>query len=182
MSIQRPAVFLERDTILVQPAAARDSVPAALLRRQAGKLVTGLRALGYQVIGLAHDPGMGPAEAHRRQQALDQALAVSAAGGLDAFYACRHRATDDAPPSCSCCPPGTGLLLKAAAERRLDVRRSFLLAQAPAWFVAGRRAGVRSISVGGEVVPGQADHWVPHHAAAAGWIERSRASGLPAEA
>lgn len=166
--LQRPAVFMERDGLLnevgpdaigQQPAGAPTSIEQLTLCRAAGPFVRGLQQLGYLTLVLTHQPGiarghLSPLRLERIHLRLREL--ISAVGGrLDGIYHCPHDPSPPpglggpAVPDPTCCrKPAPGLLLDAATEHRVDLRRSFLICADADAVAAGHRAGVTSIFVG----------------------------------
>jgi D-glycero-D-manno-heptose 1,7-bisphosphate phosphatase len=60
-------------------------------------------------------------------------------GQMDAVYLCPHKPDD----GCNCRKPKPGLLLQAAKELSLDLRRSWMIGDAWSDVQAGQMAGVR---------------------------------------
>ncbi len=119
------------------------------LRPGAAAFVRGVRALGYEVIVVTNQPGLAkgtltPAEleaVHRRLAAL---LAARGAA-LDAIYCCPHHPSVRA---CACRKPKPGLLRRAARERHIALRQSWMVGDGVVDVQAGRAAGCRTIFVG----------------------------------
>lgn len=119
------------------------------LRPGAAAFVRGVRALGYEVIVVTNQPGLAkgtltPAEleaVHRRLAAL---LAARGAA-LDAIYSCPHHPSVRA---CACRKPKPGLLRRAARERHIALRQSWMVGDGVVDVQAGRAAGCRTIFVG----------------------------------
>lgn len=63
--------------------------------------------------------------------------------GFDDFYYCPHHPED----YCSCRKPEPGMLFKARAEHRVDLRRSYVIGDKDADMLLARAAGARSILV-----------------------------------
>ncbi len=79
---------------------------------------------------------------------------------LDAMYYCPHHVDgviQEFATSCACRKPQPGMLLQAAADLDLDLRRSWFVGDILDDVEAGNRAGCRTILVdlGTEAVPGQ---------------------------
>ena len=72
---------------------------------------------------------------------------------LDGIYSCPHHPDPglvrrpDYAVECACRKPAPGLILEAAAEHRVDLRRSFMVGDGLVDVEAGRRAGVSTILV-----------------------------------
>ncbi len=129
------------------PADSGTGAPAPVLRRHAGVTVRGLTELGYRVALLARQPEIGegrlaPVELTRWHGAVARGLGLAADRS---FYVCPHSAA--AERRCDCAPPAPGLLVRAAAEQAIDLRRSFVVARDWNWVRAARRAGARSIGL-----------------------------------
>ena len=143
-----PAVFLDRDGVIIENRSDYVKsweevrfLPGALeaLRRlsrteYALVLVTNQSSVGRGIISL--DQAMG---INRRIVAE-----VEAQGGrIDASYLCPHRPDE----GCSCRKPAPGMLLRAAEELELDLKRSYAIGDAISDIEAAWAAGVRGILV-----------------------------------
>ena len=142
--IQR-AVFLDRDgTIMTDVEYCGDpknvkvfaSAPDALRR---------LRGAGYKIIIISNQSGIGRgyfSEAEYR--AVEAEVERQIGDGLiDATYFCQDapdQATDRRKP-------GPEMILEAARDHQIDLRRSFMIGDKPIDVECGRRAGVRTILV-----------------------------------
>jgi D-glycero-D-manno-heptose 1,7-bisphosphate phosphatase len=185
----RPAVFLDRDGVvnetLLHPrwgewmgphrpedVRLRPDVPAAIRR---------LRALGWPILVASNQPDVAKAKCSR--EALDAAhagivAALEAAGAaLDGFYYCYHHPTGAHPElsrACACRKPAPGLLEQAAAERGIDLARSWMVGDRETDVECGRRAGCRTILVRYAHTEASAERCRPDHVAAdlAGAAER----------
>jgi D-glycero-D-manno-heptose 1,7-bisphosphate phosphatase len=62
---------------------------------------------------------------------------------LDAWYCCPHAPSD----GCACRKPAPGLLVSAAADLGLNLRRSFFIGDQPGDVEAAARAGARGLIV-----------------------------------
>jgi len=72
---------------------------------------------------------------------------------LDGIYYCLHHpqaVLDNYRIDCDCRKPNPGLLLKAAAEHRIDLKKSFMIGDGLNDIEAGKRLGCRTILIGGE--------------------------------
>ena len=85
---------------------------------------------------------------HRR---LREQLRAQGGDVLDVLYCPHERDT------CDCRKPQPGMLLRASAQYGLDLARSWMVGDAESDVEAGRRAGCRTIRVGGDG-PTRADH------------------------
>ena len=151
----RPAVFVDRDGVLIQDngfvihddqIVLLDGVPEALCSLEASGMalvvVTNQAAVARGLIGEEELVRINKAVADRIEQA----------GGprLDAFYYCPHHPDADLVEYrvvCSCRKPRPGMLRRAAEEHGLDLRASFLVGDRMSDIAAGAAAGCRTVLV-----------------------------------
>jgi len=153
----RAAVFVDRDGTLNEMVYDEthgifDSPrrPAQVrLRPAAAAFVRGARALGYEVIVVTNQPGLAKGTLTATElEAVHRRLAALLARGraaLDAIYWCPHHPSVQ---TCACRKPKPGLLRRAARERGLSLRRSWMVGDGVVDVQAGRAAGCRTIFVG----------------------------------
>ena len=144
----RPAVFLDRDGVIVIPEfrEGRSFAPTRLeqfrIYPTAAENLHRLKAAGYMLIVVTNQPDIGKGvipfavveEMHRR---LLRELP------LDLIKMCAH--TQSA--GCECRKPKPGMLLAAAAELDLDLPRSFIVGDRKSDVEAGRAAGCRTVFI-----------------------------------
>lgn len=142
------AVFLDRDGVICENRpdhvkswdefqflpGAKNSL-AALSRLDLPIVVITNQA----IVGRGIVPAGVVDEIHRRMMAE-----VEACGGrIDRVLYCPHRPED----GCACRKPQSGMLLQAADEMGIDLRRSYLVGDAASDLVAGQQVGCRSFLV-----------------------------------
>ncbi len=177
----RPAVFFDRDGIVnLSPG------PGYVERWEdfhlqpefveALRIVTGL---GFAAVVVSNQRGVARGrmsaatvdDLHRR---LREQLRAQGVDVLDVLY-CPHERD-----SCDCRKPQPGMLLRAAAQYGLDLTRSWMVGDAESDVEAGRRAGCRTILVGGNS-PTRADRRAQNmadlQARLAGWLSAPPAGG-----
>ena len=144
----RPAVFLDRDGVIVENRAdyvkSIDEVcfiPGALaaLARAAPLaclfvVVTNQSVIGRGLLTAADSDAI---TAHVRQQI------VLAGGRIDRWTVCPHLPEDN----CDCRKPKPGMLLSAAADLEIDLAASVMIGDAVTDMLAGRAAGAQPILV-----------------------------------
>lgn len=155
MTSAHPAVFLDRDGVLIEERhliATREDVQllpgvAPALRRLTDAGFTLVVVTNQTIVarGLASEAEVGALNAFI-------AGAIVQAGGpaLDHFYVCPHhpQATRaEYRRACGCRKPRPGLLLDAAAALDLDLARSYLIGDRVSDILAGRAAGCRTVQV-----------------------------------
>jgi D-glycero-D-manno-heptose 1,7-bisphosphate phosphatase len=143
MGVMFPAVFLDRDGVIIEN---RDNyvrgwedvafIPGALsalskLNRSPYKIVmvTNQSAVGLGILSLS------------TAQEINQriVLEIEKSGGrIDAVFICPHAPKD----ACDCRKPKPGLILQAARALNLDLTRSIMIGDALSDLSAGQNAGV----------------------------------------
>jgi D-glycero-D-manno-heptose 1,7-bisphosphate phosphatase len=139
----KPAVFLDRDGVLVRPLI-RNNLAYAPLRREDFELLPGgaeavasLRAAGFVVVVVTNQPEV-------RRGTLDPALLeefhqrLRAAVPVDDILTCPHDDRD----GCPCRKPKPGMILEAARRHDLDLTRSFLVGDTDKDLGAAQAAGL----------------------------------------
>jgi len=150
----RPAVFLDRDGVVIEEVHYLADPSQVRLLPGAAQAIARLNRLGIPVIvatnqaGVAHGlfPESRVAAVHRR---LDELLAERHAH-VDRYDYCPHHSAAKVPEyrvACACRKPLPGMLLRAAEECGLDLRRSYLVGDKLSDLEAGRRAGCRVLLV-----------------------------------
>ena len=151
----KPAVFLDRDGVLIEDTdlltssegiRILDGVPGALER---------LRASGFQLIvvsnqavvarGFATEP-----EVELINQRIGEMIVKAGGPRIDAFYFCPHHPKATLPAYrkvCDCRKPEPGMLLRAAREHEIDLKRSFMAGDRITDIIAGAKAGARTVLI-----------------------------------
>lgn len=150
----RPAVFLDRDGVLVDELDFLVDPDALRLYPGVGEAVRELNSSGWVVVvvtnqsavarGLLDERRLG--EIHER---LREHLARSGAR-LDAIFHCPHHPTAGREPyrrACDCRKPAPGLLERAARLLGLDLAHSWIVGDSARDLEAGAAVGVRGILV-----------------------------------
>ncbi len=144
----KPAVFLDRDGILVKERLVdgKPFPPASPEQMQilpeARSALERLRRRGFRLVVVTNQPDVArglirPADLRRMHQRLLAELP------LDAVYVCEHDDLD----ACECRKPKPGLLLSAARDLGLDLARSFMVGDRWRDVEAGHAAGCRTVWV-----------------------------------
>ena len=145
-SVSEPAIFLDRDGVIVESRRARPAVDAAGVGRRRRdpprrrRRPRSLRAAGYAP-GRRDQPARRRARVdHTRRRRRDQR----------ALRATRCRSTrstcaSTTVPSAHAASPGPGMLLDAARDLDLDLAASWLIGDRWVDIAAGAAAGVRTI-------------------------------------
>lgn len=148
MTVGRPAIFLDRDGVIVEN---RDDyvrswddvafIPGALeaLARAASADVAFVIVTNQSAIGRGL---LDPETADRINDRIRRRI-VRAGGRIDAVQLCPHHPDE----GCPCRKPRPGMLLRAARELGCDLARSWMIGDALSDLEAGRAAGARTVLV-----------------------------------
>jgi D-glycero-D-manno-heptose 1,7-bisphosphate phosphatase len=147
-AMKRPAIFLDRDGVIIRNRSDYvKSVAEVDFLEAATQALCQLAKAPADIVVVTNQSGVGRGlfslkEAHRiNAHVLD--FIRGTGGRIDAFYICPHRPDE----GCSCRKPAPGLLLRAAEERKLDLKRSVLIGDAESDLLAAKHAGVAGILV-----------------------------------
>ncbi|HLJ09615.1 MAG TPA: HAD family hydrolase [Planctomycetaceae bacterium] len=153
------AAFLDKDGTLIEDVPY--SVDPGSVRLMPGAL-EGLRLMhsaGYRLVLISNQAGIsqGRFTADELSLVADRLRAILAGLGLSlhGFYFCPHDPAGTIAPysiDCDCRKPQPGMLLRAAADLDIDLRRSWMIGDILDDVEAGNRAGCRTVLVdnGGE--------------------------------
>lgn len=158
----RPAVFLDRDGVINDPAHdPHDGRAESPLRAEdvvlADGAVAGLRLLrdaGLVLVGVSNQPAAAKGKATLADLDAVHARVVEllAADGvaLDDWRYCRHHPAATVPElrgPCDCRKPAPGMLLAAAADLGLALDASWMVGDSDTDVEAGATAGCRTVLV-----------------------------------
>ena len=187
--ILRPAVFLDRDGVVIEDVSYLDTIDRLALFPWTIDSIRALNRAGLPVVVVTNQSGVARGffseafvgDVHRELSAR------LAAGGarIDAYYYCPHHPDGRVPEyarACDCRKPSRGLIDRAARDLNLDPARSFVVGDKQSDIELARAAGARGILVrtgyagaerarpGGAVGGIEAAAVVDNLAAAASWI------------
>ena len=149
-----PAVFLDRDGVLIEDVHYLSCVEQIRLIDGAAAAIKRLNEAGLPVVvvtnqsGVAHGhfPEERIAEVHSY---LDRLLAEEGAS-VSRYYHCPHHPSEGIRPyrvSCACRKPNPGMFLAAADELGLNLNQSWMIGDKISDLEAGHRAGCRTVLV-----------------------------------
>jgi len=142
-----PAVFLDRDGTINEEMGYINHPSRLVLLPQAAAGIRLLNEAGVKVVVVTNQSGAArgyfpPALVSEINQLLTGLLAKEGAR-LDAIYACLHGPDE----GCACRKPQPGLLLQAARELDLDLKRAYLAGDRYVDVDTAARAGIKGILV-----------------------------------
>lgn len=160
----RPAVFLDRDGVIVVPEF-RDRRSFAPRRLQdfrfypeAAASLQRLKRAGFLLAVITNQPDVGNgliprSEMDAMHETMTRELPV------DAIKACLHGQADH----CDCRKPKPGMILEAAMELGINLEKSFMVGDRSSDVEAGRAAGCKTVFIDlgyAEPAPSAPDHVV----------------------
>ena len=150
--VARRAVFLDRDGVLNLPVV-RDGQPHSPVSVKDFQLYEDvadgcarLKSAGFLLVVMTNQPDVGRGtQSHEVVEAMHAKL-QSALPWLDRVEICYH-AGDHYGEPCDCRKPRPGLILRAAAELKIDLRGSYVIGDRWRDIDCARAAGCRAIFI-----------------------------------
>jgi histidinol-phosphate phosphatase family protein len=148
----RSAVFLDKDGTLVEDVPFNVDPARVRLTRGAGPALARLAEAGHLLVVVSNQSGVARGLFTEEalvavRETLSMLLAASGVP-LTGFYFCPHHPQGTCAPyavACSCRKPAPGMILLAARELGIDLRRSWLIGDILDDIEAGRRSGCRTV-------------------------------------
>lgn len=152
--MKRRALFLDRDGTLVYPQHYPSRPEQLMLYEGIGPLLRELRRAGFRLVVVTNQSGIArgyltEADLQRMHEHLACELARWGVH-LDGVYHCPHHVDGVIPHlaiRCACRKPQPGMLLQAAADLELDLRRSWVVGDILDDVEAGNRVSCRTVLV-----------------------------------
>lgn len=156
-------IFLDRDGVINELVYYHEqgivdspfTVEQFRLRPGVGEAIRKLHDMGYKVVLVSNQPGIGKGNMSRGtfdkiKQKMKDELAKDGAF-LDGEYYCFHHPEASVKRlrgNCECRKPKPGLLLQAAQELDIDLSHSWMIGDGLTDVKAGKAAGCRTILLG----------------------------------
>jgi D-glycero-D-manno-heptose 1,7-bisphosphate phosphatase len=150
----RPAVFIDRDGTLTEEVGYVNHPKRLRLLPRSGDAIRRLNAAGVAAVVVTNQAGI--ARGYFTEDVLHAVTAelhaqIERAGArLDGVYICPHHPTEGEPPfrmRCDCRKPRPGLLLRAATDLGLDLRRSVMVSDKASDLEVAPQVGAGSVLV-----------------------------------
>jgi D-glycero-D-manno-heptose 1,7-bisphosphate phosphatase len=145
-------VFLDRDGVL-NKAIVRDGLPYPPTSADEFEVYPGLaegcarlKAAGFILVVVTNQPDVGRGTQTRESVEAMHAKLRAAVPSLDAIEVCYHGGSKYGEP-CDCRKPKPGMLLRAATEHSIDLKRSFLIGDRWRDVDCAHAAGCRAIFI-----------------------------------
>jgi D-glycero-D-manno-heptose 1,7-bisphosphate phosphatase len=154
MKTSKPAVFLDRDGVVIEDAHYLGSAASVTLVPGAGESIAALNRAGWLVVIVSNQSGVGrglfPIESVEAVHTHVAELLRDFGARIDSFRFCPHHPDAEVPAyrvDCTCRKPKPGMLLTAAAELGIDLAASWMIGDRVTDLEAGAAAGCRTVLV-----------------------------------
>ncbi len=172
----RQAVFLDRDGVINEEVNYLSEPEQLRLIPGAAEAIRRMNQRGMLVIVVTNQAGVARGYyPESRIVIVHEALAgllAQAGAHIDRFYYCPHHPTEGLPPyrvECNCRKPKPGLLLQAAQDFDLDLKRCFMIGDNHSDIALSQFTGCRTVLVltghGARVWREWQDEFQPDHIA-----------------
>ncbi len=144
---KRPAVFLDRDGVLIQERSYVCSVAEMCIFPFAEECITKIKKKGYYSIVITNQSGIarGLFSEYDLQKMNEYLIRKT---GVDAIYYCPHHPNgivEKYRKKCSCRKPQSGLLDRACVDFDIDMKRSYMAGDRASDILAGQRACIKTV-------------------------------------
>ncbi|QDH74808.1 HAD-IIIA family hydrolase [Brevundimonas sp. M20] len=150
MSTGHPAVFLDRDGVLIEDTGYPHLEAQLRMMPGAAEAVRRLNRLGYLCVIVTNQSGVARGlfteqQMHAFNDLIVRKLALGG-GRIGAIYACPYHSEGRVEayihPDHPDRKPNPGMILKAIAEHNIDPAKSFMIGDQPSDMEAAKRAGI----------------------------------------
>jgi D-glycero-D-manno-heptose 1,7-bisphosphate phosphatase len=154
MTSLKPAVFLDRDGVVIEDSHYLGSADCVRLLPGAAEAIAALNRAGWAVVVVTNQSGVArglftEADVNAVHTHLAQLLGGYGAE-IDAFHFCPHHSEAEVARfrvDCDCRKPRPGMLLRAAAELGIDLAASWMIGDRVSDLEAGAAVGCRTVLV-----------------------------------
>lgn len=155
MQTPKPALFLDRDGIIVEDKGYVYQVEDLILVPGIVELLKTAKSLGYYLIVITNQSGVARGyfrleDVDRFHQALDLELWQQAQLKIDRYYICPHHPNGKVAPynmECNCRKPATGLVEQALKDFAIDLEKSFFIGDKASDVDCGIRLRISTIQL-----------------------------------
>ncbi|TSA55925.1 MAG: HAD-IIIA family hydrolase [Planctomycetaceae bacterium] len=153
--IQRKAVFLDRDGVLIEDVNLLTRRDQVLICNKTPVALNALNASEYAIFVITNQPVVARGLATEQDveelnSFIGKKVFEKSGCKIERFYYCPHHPEATLPEyriKCDCRKPRPGMLLQAAREYNLDLSASFMIGDRISDIIAGYRAGCTTILV-----------------------------------
>lgn len=151
MKTKNKAVFLDRDGTIVAGVPYLSSVDQLKLNSNAAEGIKKFNKMGYLAIVITNQSGVarGYFDEEKLKEINEEMKSQLFLEGakIDAIYYCPHmpeeEITDGGQP-CQCRKPKPQMILDAAKEYDIDLKKSLMVGDTPGDIIAGKTAGCKT--------------------------------------
>ena len=154
MTPLKPAVFLDRDGVVIEEAHYLGSPDRVRLVLGAGETIAALNSAGWLVVIVTNQSGVARGlftiESIEKVHNHLSVLLLCFGATIDSYRFCPHHPAAEVPEfkvECDCRKPKPGMLLSAAAELGVDLAASWMIGDRVTDLEAGAAAGCRTALV-----------------------------------
>lgn len=144
---KKPAVFLDRDGVLVEEKGYISSISEMSVFPYSGECIAKIKQMGYYAIVITNQGGVAKGLFTEESLKAMNTYLIKIIG-VDAVYYCPHHPKGREGKyrrTCSCRKPGTGLLERACMDFYIDMDRSYMVGDRASDILAGKRMGIKTI-------------------------------------
>jgi D-glycero-D-manno-heptose 1,7-bisphosphate phosphatase len=150
----KKAVFLDRDGTIIEDAGYLSRIEDLKFFKDTFESLKALQTAGFLLILVSNQSGIGkgiftPGHMLEVQKEVEHRLKAQSID-ITGFYFCPHHPQaplEEYRKNCDCRKPEISLLLKAAQEHAIDLKKSFMIGDKISDPQTGKRAGCKSILV-----------------------------------
>jgi mannose-1-phosphate guanylyltransferase/phosphomannomutase len=170
---KRPAIFLDRDGVLLRHVDNLARVEEAELLPKVGAAVAAINASDYLAVVVTNQPmiakGFLTVTGLRAINKKMETLLGREHAFVDAIYYCPHHPESGfrgevrhLKGPCACRKPNPGMIHQAAQDWNIDLARSWMIGDSESDLIAGKRAGCTTVHLRSG---GPSSAWADHSAA-----------------
>lgn len=143
------AIFLDRDGVINEEIDLLCGKSDIVLCEGVKEALRLLKDRGFYLIVITNQPVIGRGLIDEGGiEELHKYLNSELDNLIDAFYFCPHHPNADLEEyrkTCDCRKPSPGMILKAAKDFDIDLKRSFMVGDMPSDITAGGKAGCKTV-------------------------------------
>ena len=147
MDVKKPAVFLDRDGVLIREKSYICKTEEMEIFPYASECIRKIKNKGYYVIVVTNQSGIARG-LFTEDELLMMHKYMQQKIGIDAVYYCPHHPEGKIEKyriTCNCRKPKTGMFEQACREYKIDMSHSYMVGDRAGDVIAGQKAGLKTI-------------------------------------
>ncbi len=157
----KPAIFLDRDGVLNKDVGYVYRLEDLVVLGGVVESLTKLKVKGFLLIVVTNQSGVARGKFDLSavslfNSQLEKEIARQGGPVIDGFYVCPHHPegiVEAFKKRCDCRKPSPGLILQAAKEHSIDLKKSWMIGDKDSDVQCAKNAGVRAILAQSEKYP-----------------------------